>query len=71
MAIRKKLTQEQKAAQQQRSAKWNKENYKSYTMSLRRKEDKDIIDFIEEEKENGKSFAQVFREIFDVFQAWK
>ena len=53
------------------SKKWNKENYKTYTISLRKDRDAEIIEYIENEKKSGKSITELFREIFDVFKMWK
>jgi len=55
----------------QASRKWNKENYKTYTISLRRDRDAEIIDYIEGEKQSGKSITELFRDMFKVFQMWK
>ena len=32
--------------------RWNRENYKRYTISLRKSEDKDLIEFVESHKDS-------------------
>lgn len=53
------------------SKKWNRENYQSYTVSLRKDRDAEIIEYIENEKKSGKGITEIFRDIFDVFKTWK
>ena len=53
------------------SKKWNRANYQTYTISLRKDRDAEIIEYIENEKQSGKGITELFREIFDVFKMWK
>jgi hypothetical protein len=40
--------------------RWNRENYKRYTISLRKSEDKELIDFVESHKESV-GITDIFR----------
>lgn len=44
-------------------ARYNKKTYKNYNVNLRMKEDADIIQMIEREKELGASTTEAFRKL--------
>lgn len=41
---------------------WNRRNMKSYAVTLHKENDKDIIDYVENGKENGESASNLFRQ---------
>ena len=43
-------------------ARWNKANYASYHVSLRKDTDSDLIALVERRKHNGESTTEVFRD---------
>ena len=43
-------------------SRWNAKTYNRYSVNLRKDEDKRIIDYIEQEKENGKSPTETIKE---------
>lgn len=45
------------------SREYNAKTYRKFTMPLRLDIDEDLINFVEEQKENGKSPTEVFREV--------
>lgn len=45
------------------SREYNAKTYRKFTMPLRLDIDEDLINFLEEQKENGKSPTEVFREV--------
>lgn len=52
-------------AQAKANAKYDNATYKMYSFKLRKVDDKDIIDSIEEAKQNGINKRQWLRELFE------
>ena len=46
-------------------ARWNAKTYKAYGIHLRKEEDGDLIEYVEQRKANGDGTTDIFREALE------